>query len=441
MRLHLGMMCVLIVVLSPATLFAAEQVTLVDAVKRALSGNPAIHSAKAASDAAEAGRKSARGAFGPALTASYGYSRVLQAREPALRTNTAPYGGMFTAVISFDQALFTGFRLLSTYQRAALEAESQQLNLRLSQLNLTAGVQSTFFNYLQAVDNVRSQRDSLTRLKEQLQITKASFEVGLRPNLDVLQAEVDVSRAESLLITAENARETLKAQLNTLLGLPVSAALDYVGILSPVPFNMALEACLDMAYRQRPDLGIAAKAVAIASKNVKIAQSQYYPQVSAYYSITNTGDNLGLRHVHRDGYRASYWEIGVVGNWTVFEWGKTFYADQQARFLETQMRADEASLKLNAGFDVKSKLLAVRDAEKLISVATKGMEQAQEAYKQAQARYRAQVGTNFDVLDASANLTAAETTLTGAKASYLTALSALYAAMGELKPDLGLNGK
>jgi len=441
MRSRFGAMCVLMLLLSPATLFAAEQVTLVDAVKRALSANPAIHSAKAGSDAAEAGRKSARGAFGPTLTASYGYSRQIQDREPTLKTTTPPYGGMFTSVISFDQALFTGFRLLSTYQKAALEAESQQLNLRLTQLNLTASVQSTFLSYLQAVDNVLSQRDSLTRLKEQLQITKASFDVGLRPHLDVLQAEVDVSRAESLLITAENARETLKAQLNTLLGLSVTAALDYVGILSPVPFNIGLETCLDTAYRQRPDLGIAAKAVAIAGKNVTIAQSQYYPQISAYYSITNTGDNLGLRYVHRDGYRASQWEIGVMGNWTVFEWGKTFYADQQARFLESQVRADEASLKLNAGYDVKSKLLAVRDAEKLISVATKGLEQAQEAYKQAQARYRAQVGTNFDVLDASANLTAAETTLTGAKAGYLTALSALYAAMGELKPDLGLNGK
>jgi len=315
------------------------------------------------------------------------------------------------------------------------------LNLRLTQLNLTASVQSTFLSYLQAVDNVRSQRDSLTRLKEQLQITKASFEVGLRPNLDVLQAEVDVSRAESLLIGAENSRETYKAQLNTLLGLSVTAALDYVGVLSPVPFDTGLEACLTTAYRQRPDLAIAAKAVAIAGQDVRIVQSQYYPQVSAYYGITDTGDNLGLRHVHRDGYRTTRWEIGVLGTWTVFEWGRTFYADQQARFVESQMRADEASLKLNAGFDIKSKLLAVRDAEKLISVASKGLEQAQEAYKQAQARYRAQVGTNFDVLDASANLTAAETTLTGAKAAYLTALSALYAAMGELKPDLGLSGK
>ncbi|MCL2123076.1 MAG: TolC family protein [Desulfovibrionaceae bacterium] len=441
MFLRLGALCAMMLFLSPATLFAAEQVTLVDAVKRALAANPTVHSARAASDAAEAGRKSARGAFGPTLTASYGYSRVLQESSPAQTSDRTPYGGMFSAVISFNQNLFTGFRLLSTYQKAALQAESQQLNLRLTQLNLVASVQSAFLSYLQALENVRSQRDSLTRLKEQLQITKASFEVGLRPHLDVLQAEVDVSRAESTLIAAENSRETYKAQINTLLGLPVTAELDYVGILSPVPFNIGLESCLETAYRQRPDLGIAAKAVAIAGKDVKIVQSQYYPQISAYYDITSIGDNLGLRHVHRDGYHTSNWQVGVMGTWTVFEWGQTFYADQQARFVESQMRADEASLKLNAGFDVKSKLLAVRDAEKLISVATKGLEQAHEAYKQAQARYRAQVGTNFDVLDASANLAAAETTLTGAKAGYLTALSALYAAMGELKLDLGLAGK
>jgi outer membrane protein len=440
---RLGAFCVAVMLASPATLFAAEaeQITLPDAVKRALSANPVVHSAKAAREAAEAGRKSARGAFGPALSASYGFSRVVQQSEPAQRTVRLPRSGMFDAAISVNQSLFTGFRLLSTYQKAALEAESRKLNERLAQINLTASVQGAFLNYLQAVDNVRSQRDSLARLMEQLQITRASFDVGLRPHLDVLQAEVDVSRAESLLITAENARETHKAQLNTLLGLPVTDTLDYVGMLSHTPFDMGLEACLDIAYRQRPDVGIAAKAVAIAGKDVRIAQSQYYPQISAHYTASRVGDTYDLKHRHTDGYRSSRWEVGVVGTWSLFEWGKTYYGDQQAGFVESQLRAEEAALKLNVGFDVKSKLLAARDAEKLISVATKGLEQAQEAYKQAQARYRAQVGTNFDVLDASANLTAAETSLTGAKAGYLTALSALYAAMGELKPDLGLTEK
>ncbi len=416
---------------------ASQRVTLVDAVMRALAANPSIHSAKASADAAESGRKSARGAFGPTLTTSYGYSRTRQNIEPAT-TSRYPDHGTFTWNVIINQNIFTGFNLLSTYQKAALQAESRELNLRLTQLNITASVQQAFLSYLQAVDNVRSQRDSLTRLREQLDITRASFDVGLRPYLDVLQAEVDVSRAESLLITAENQRETYKAQLNTLLGASVTDNIDYVGELRHVPFRLGLENCLERAYHDRPDLGIAAKAVAMAAKDVKIAQSGYYPQISGYYAVTNSGDTAALKHEFKDGYRSTTWEVGIQGTWTIFEWGRTFYADQQARFIESQMRADESSLKLNVGYDVKSKLLAVRDAEKIIAVAQKGMIQAQEAYKQAQARYRAQVGTNFDVLDASANLTAAETALTAAKAGYLTALSALYVSMGELRPDLSL---
>jgi outer membrane protein len=428
---------VLFFLLIPCAGFAAqEKITLNGAVARALAANPSIHSAEAARDAAEAGRKSARGAFGPTLSTTYGYSRLKQESTPVMVSDNTPEGGLFSWVVSVNQPVFTGFQLLSSYQKAALQAESRELSLRLAQLNLTVNVQSAFLSYLESVDNVRSRRDALVRLREQLEITKASFDVGLRPRLDVLQAEVDVSRAESTLISAENLRETRKAQINTLIGLPATADPDYVGILTPVPFSLSLENCLERAFRQRPDLAVAAKAVAIAGKDVRIVQSRYYPQISAYYNLTNIGDNLGLRNVHADGYRTTRWEVGVAATWNVFEWGQTFYADQQARFVESQMRADEASLRLDAGFDVKSRLLNVRDAEKIITVAKKGLEQAQEAYRQAQARYRAQVGTNFDVLDASANLTAAETDLTTARAGYLTALSALYGAMGEPRTNL-----
>ena len=72
-----------------------------------------------------------------------------------------------------------------------------------------------------------------------------------------------------------------------------------------------------------------------------------------------------------------------------------------------------------------------------IAVAEKGVAQSREAYDAALARYQEQVGTNFDVLDASANLTRAQASLTGARADYLTALAQIYVAMGEYHPDLG----
>ena len=67
-------------------------------------------------------------------------------------------------------------------------------------------------------------------------------------------------------------------------------------------------------------------------------------------------------------------------------------------------------------------------------MAEKGVREAREAYEAALARYQEQVGTNFDVLDASSNLTRAQSSLTGSRADYLTALSQLLYRDGRIPP-------
>ncbi len=260
--------------------------------------------------------------------------------------------------------------------------------------------------------------------------------MGLRPRLDVLQAEVDVRQAENTLIQIENSRDTSLAKLNTLLGLPATAKIRFKGTLAHVPFTRSLEQCLEAAYRQRPDLYMAARSVEIAGKSQQQVQSGYYPQVEAYYNITQNGNSLDLQNRGDRGSRSAVWEVGARATWDAFQWGTTYYADKEAGWLVTKMRYAEEDLKLSVGYDIKSKLLAVQEAAKRISVAEKGVEQSTEAYNVALARYQEQVGTNFDVLDASSKLTLAQATLTGAKADYLTALAQIYVAMGEFHPDL-----
>ena len=218
-----------------------------------------------------------------------------------------------------SQPVFTGFKLLADYQKAALQAESDKASLRSAELSMTEEVQTQFLNYLRYEESVRSAEDSLARLRDQLRITQAFYDVGLRPRLDVLQAEVDVRKAESTLIQAENSRDTSLARLNTLLGLPAQAATRYVGSLDHVPFTRSLEQCLEVAYRQRPDLYIAAKSVAIAGKNRQAVQSGYYPQVEAYYNVAQTGNTMDLQRVGDQGYRGTTWEVGAKATWDVFQ--------------------------------------------------------------------------------------------------------------------------
>ena len=434
-RVSVVVSLLLAVMYFPASAQGMERLSMAEAVQRALRDNPSVGASTAGSQAAEEGRKAARGAFGPRLGMSYSVSKVRQETSPRSSTRY-PEMGTYTWNVDISQPLFTGFNLLSTYQKSALQADSQKASLRNTELTLTQNVQGSFLNYLRARENVRSASDALARLRDQLKITQAFYSVGLRPRLDVLQAEVDVSQSENLLIQAENTRDTALAMLNTLLGMPATAQVDYQGELRHVPFTRGLEACLEAAYAQRPDLYIAGKAMEIAVKDQKIVQSDYYPQVDAYYNISNYGNTFDLQRSGGNNGRGARWEVGAQATWNVFSWGTTYYADQQAGFNVTRLRYEESNLKLSAGYDVKSKLLALLEAEKRIAVAEKGLEQAKEAYNVALARYQAQVGTNFDVLDASSKLTAAQASLTSAKADYLTALSSLYVAMGELRTDL-----
>ena len=347
-----------------------------------------------------------------------------------------PKMGVYSWGVDVTPPIFQGFRLLSTYQKAALQADSDKASLRKAELDMTEQVQTAFLEYLKAGENTRSMRDSLTRLREQLRIAQAYFEVGLSPRLDVLQAEVDVSEAESLLIEAENTQATTLARLNTLLGFDATAVNTYTGTLKEVGFRYTLEQCLELAYRQRPDLYVAQKAVEIARKSQKEVQSDYYPQIEGYYSMTQSGNTPGMQRSGENGSHVTNWEVGAQATWNVFEWGTTYYADKQAGWQVTKMRYEQENLKLEVGYDIKSKYLAVQEARKRIAVAQNSVAQATEAYNVALARYHEHVGTNFDVLDASANLTSAQSSLTGAKADYLTALSQIYVAMGEYHPDL-----
>lgn len=416
---------------------AGKSIGMSDAVEHALRFNPVLGAQEAESRSSEEGRKSARGAFGPRLGVSYSATKTESKRDPSATMGTKnPKMGVYSWGVEVTQPIFQGFRLLSTYQKAALQADSDKASLRKAELDMIEQVQTAFLEYLKAGENTRSMRDSLARLREQLRIAQAYFEVGLSPRLDVLQAEVDVSEAESLLIEAENTQATTLARLNTLLGFDATAVNTYTGTLKEVGFRYTLEQCLELAYRQRPDLYVAQKAVEIARKSQKEVQSDYYPQIEGYYSMTQSGNTPGMQRSGENGSHVTNWEVGAQATWNVFEWGTTYYADKQAGWQVTKMRYEQENLKLEVGYDIKSKYLAVQEARKRIAVAQNSVAQATEAYNVALARYHEHVGTNFDVLDASANLTSAQSSLTGAKADYLTALSQIYVAMGEYHPDL-----
>jgi outer membrane protein len=421
-----------IVLLCPTTR-AAEVYTLEKAVTTALERNFTIQAAAEARKAASSGVSSARSSFGPVLGSGYAYDRRQHNRESSGR---AVDKELYTWRVYLNQNLFAGFDTLADYQKAALREDVAEAGVRRARLELIRLVQTHFFTYLKAREDARSASDALDRLRSQMTSSQAFYDVGVSPRIDVLQAEVDVSSAESALLIAENAVQTQKARLNTLLRLPIDADAEYSGAPEFVPFAKTLDECLQTAYKKRPDLIMAEKSVRIAEQDVTKAQSGWYPRIDAYGTWGSRGNSGSVSGSPNITNRFNEWTVGVSAEWRLFEWGKTLFDTRQARHESSRLGFEAENLKQEVGFMIKERILAMSEAAKRIKVAQAAVEQAREAYRMADARYRRQVGTMTDVLDAQAKLSQAEASLAGARADYSIALAAVYTDIGEENPSL-----
>jgi len=418
---------------------APETLDMEQAVLMALERNPSIMAARYEALGAEDGRKSSRGDFGPSVSMSYTYSRLDHKKPNRDAVVVTSDVDRYTATLNVHQDLFTGWRLLSTYEKAILTKDQAEAQVRNAELNLIGMVQQNFLGLLKARSDVKSGQDSVSRLEEQLKVTKAFYDVGLKPRLDLLQAQTNLATAKDTLLQAQNDVDTQIARLNTLLGLPLEADVDYRGELEYLPFSLGLDEALASAYESRPDLDIARKAVAIARKSKKITDAAFYPQIGADLDwSTQGGDPKAAGSIHSK-TEYSDWTASVGATWTIFEWGKTHYASKQAQKTILQMEQELANTRLEASFEIKSGHLAIHEASERINVRRQALEEARESYRMAVARYQAQVGTNADVLDAQSELTDAESALTQALADYQTAISGIFVSMGQQNPALNTN--
>ena len=414
----------------PPSVKAGESYSMESAVERALRKNPDVESARFTLQAAESARKAARSDFGPSLDVNYSYSRYSKDRPSRYEPNVT------TMTVQASQPLFTGFNLLNAYQKAALEEERQKLQLQAQRLTVVADVQEAFISYLKAEASISSTRRSLERAQAQLNMAKTAWNIGLRPRLDVLQAETDLAQTEALLIKYENDRNGWLTRLNTLLDLPPDAPVDYRGDLELTPFKRTLEACLRQALECRPDLLMARKSVEMAFKDLGMTKSLFWPQVSAIVGWSTTGSHLdaaGSRYTKKD---YSYGEIGLSVNWTLFSSGKRFYLTQQAQRQISALEAAVRSSINNCAYAVRSSLLSTQDAYRSVKVSQRAVISARESYADAKMRYELQSGSYLDLLTAQSALSDAELAEISSRADCLIALSQLYETMGELHPDL-----
>ena len=406
-----------------------EPLTLEESIKIALERSLKLHAATEGIVGSEFRQKAATTDFLPKWTGQYSYTQYNRPTTVGFSAATG-LGGTSRDVSSFSttvqQPLFAGGSIISNYRLEKLGVDLSKTNVEVVRRDIVLQVREGYFNILRADKFLGVAQQAVKQFEAQLEVTKAFFEVGIVAKNDVLQGEVKLANARQGLVKAENDLAVAKSSFNILLRREIDAPLQIVDILEYKPFPLGFEASLGEAFQQRPEIKTAQLNINQAMESVKIARSGFFPTINLSGNYGRVSEELGLM----GDLRSERWTIQALATFTLWDWKKTAYRVGESKVKVNQAEDSKNQLIDGIILEVKQDYLNMLQAEKNIGVAEKAIEQAEENLRMNEERYKYQVATATDVLDAV-------TLLAQARVNYYSALSDFNIAKAQLERAMG----
>jgi outer membrane protein len=417
---------------------AAAPLSLRDTVAAALEANLGLQISRHEVEAADARKKVARAGFLPTFSAAYQWEHRNEEQGIDYLIPGFPAGDNvvvqpqdeFTFVGSIRQPLFAGFGILNQYRAAELGLDIATLSDQLTRLEVIFQAKERYFNLLRITKQRDVAAQTVVQIEAQKEVAQNFYEVGMSPLNDLLQAQVELANARQALEVAHNDLEIARARLNTLLRQPANTPVAVESIEAYVPLDVTLEECLARAMHHRLDIRVAEREVQLAEKEMQIARKDYFPNVNLTYNYYQRGEDYRVRGGDDIGDTYS-WDVIAAAQWNFFEWGRTAYGVREKLSRLSQARNRESETVDNVTLEVQEAYLRARQAQTNIATVEAAVEQARENFRINQERYREQVATNTDVLNA-------QTLLARTMSNYYNALYGYHIAQAFLQKAMSL---
>jgi cobalt-zinc-cadmium efflux system outer membrane protein len=256
----LAFFALILALAAPATAQEPKKLSLPAALDMASRQNLDLLAARAQRAVAQAGVRIAGQRPNPTVSAA-----VLR---------DTPHESLF-----FDQQLEIGGRRKRRIELAQQETGLTEVSIAALARQVRRNVREAFYN-LALARGISSQRGQALKLAERLQeIARARFEAGDVPQLEVIQAELVVSRARADFQVAQQEEKVALSGLNALLNVPATTDWQLEGPLDSFPAQISLAELVDRATASNADLQRVAQEEKIEKSRESLFKAQRIPNL------------------------------------------------------------------------------------------------------------------------------------------------------------------
>ena len=403
--------------ISPVTRGSAK-LSFAQITELAFKQNPTLLGQQENAYAKDAGEKAAFRQLLPNFSASSSGEKVLQGDSA-----DSPNDTLYSARLSLSQPVYRP-ALWASYKKSTLDRLDARLTLDRTREQLLFDLKSAWYQLLTAQLLVTESQGSLDRLKQHQSNAEHMYANALIWSNDVLQAKVRVSSGLQDLLVSKNNVLDAKRRLNVLMDREINFAFEARGELLYSPVKWQYQEAVAYSLGHRAELKQTRLDIDITRQDRNIAKADMKPTLdlnlqrgtSAFESdfdnsVTETQVSLSLQ-------------------WNFWQWGKTSQQvaalDHNLRRLSLDLRQQENQFQA----DVHAVWLKLQEADNNLKVLQQSLALAKENYRVSQIRYKEQLGSSNDVLDAQDLLTQTRTNHIQALGQFLTAKAELDYVLG-----------
>ncbi len=309
--------------------------------------------------------------------------------------------------------LYTGGKLVQTRNSAQYQLNAQRTVETRTAIDLKLTVAEAYIGVLRAQKNLETARSNVEQLTSFARDTRNRLNQQLAIRSDDLAAQVSLANAQLTEITNRTAVESAYATYNRYLCRPLDAyaPLDEI---SQFPTDSNWEDLAAQAVRNRGEFAgmndaeareLTAQAIKIRPELANLGEqarslnaqalatkATLKPQVSVNGGFIFLGpENFGPQG---NGY------ISAFIDWTLTDSGRTRRQTNSLKAQERSLSKQRADLAADVALQVRTRWLDVQTARQRVPIARFAVSQADENVKVITDRYRQQLSTYTEVLDA-----------------------------------------
>jgi outer membrane protein TolC len=124
----------------------------------------------------------------------------------------------YSVGLSLSMNLFNGFRDMVNIQKSRLALKNSMENYEYNRKNLIAAVMQYTDNYNSYLDIIKINEENLEAAKEEYRLAEERYRIGSGTQLEVREAQVNLTRAEQTLVAAKYYARVTQAQIEQALG-------------------------------------------------------------------------------------------------------------------------------------------------------------------------------------------------------------------------------